>query len=79
MSEHESAKPETSQNGKESQSTQGPMSNLFGWIGFGIGVLLMILFVPRFESGIVNFIVGAAIGMVSAVIGSLIGGLLDQR
>jgi hypothetical protein len=55
------------------------MSKVFGWIGFGIGVVLMIVFIPASESMIINFIIGGAVGAVGGGIGSLVGSLLDKK
>ena len=75
----EPPKPGVADKRKNTQRTQGPMSKLFGYIGFGIGMVLMIVFIHTSGSAIINFIVGAAVGLVSAVIGSLVGGLLDKK
>ena len=55
------------------------MSTVFGWIGFGIGMFVLIVFVSPSDNPIVNWIVGAVVGGVSGVIGSLIGSLLDKN
>lgn len=58
---------------------QGPMSKVLGFVGFGIGMVLMIAFIPLSESQGINFVVGAVIGIVGFVVGSWIGGLIDKQ
>ena len=71
--------PAVTDSGEEAQITQGPMSKLSMYITFGIGMVLMVLFVPRFESWVLNFAIGAAVGLFSAMIGSAAGSLLDKK
>jgi len=73
------SKPGSAQHDKNVTATAGPMSKVFGWIGFGIGMVLMIVFIPASDSMIINFIIGGAAGFVSGVIGSQVGSLLDKR
>ena len=39
------SKPGSAQHDKNATATAGPMSKVFGWIGFGIGMVLMIVFI----------------------------------
>lgn len=75
----EPSRPGTAKDDKNTTPTEGPMSKVFGWIGFGIGVVLMIVFIPASESMIINFIIGGAVGAVGGGIGSLVGSLLDKK
>ena len=78
MSDHEQAKPGVTDNGKDTQPTEGPMSKLFAWIGFGIGIVLAIVFIPASDNMIINCVIGGVVGAVSGGVGSLVGSLLDR-
>jgi len=57
---------------------QGPMAKVLGYIGFGIGMVLMFAFIPVSENAGINAVVGAIVGIVSGGIGSFIGSLMDK-
>jgi len=63
----------------DNAETQGPLSKTFGFIGFGIGMILMIAFIPVSKDHTINGIVGGVVGMVGAGLGAWLGGLLDKK
>jgi hypothetical protein len=66
------------ENKKQEERKAGPMEKFFMYVGFGIGMVLMIAFVPTSKSAFVNMIVGGGIGLVFSIIGSLIGKAIDN-
>jgi hypothetical protein len=60
------------------ESSQGGVSKIMSFVGFGIGIFLMFTFVPVYKNTSVNFFVGAVIGIVCAMIGGVIGSAIDR-
>jgi hypothetical protein len=56
----------------------GPISKVLGYAGFGVGVILMIAFIPLSKDHTINFIVGAVVGVIGGGLGSWLGSLIDK-
>jgi len=63
---------------EQGTESQGPFTKVFGLVGFGIGMILMIAFIPISRDHSVNAFVGAVVGSVSSFLGTWIGSFLDQ-
>ncbi len=59
--------------------TRTSASKIFSYIGAGIGIIIMIAYIPRFDSQFINFIIGAGCGGSGAIIGGVIGGIFDKK
>lgn len=57
----------------------GSMSRVFGYAGFGVGMVIMVVFIPVSSNQTMNAIVGFVVGAVGGGVGSWIGGTLDKQ
>lgn len=62
-----------------SDGKKGRMTKIFGYVGFGIGMVCMFVFVPVSKSVGINALIGAVMGAVGGGVGALVGSLIDKQ
>ncbi len=51
---------------------------IFSYLGFGIAMIVMIVYIPTAKSAFLNAVIGAGCGITGAVIGGVVGSVLDR-
>ena len=54
------------------------MEKTLSWAGFGLAMVLMVLFVPVSKDSSVNAVVGMIVGIAGGVLGARAGRFLDR-